>query len=78
MMIIVIQNTVVVGNLYEQHFNKENAGSDKMCPFHSARRQRTSRGRPHLGPYVSFPDVLIRRGRRKNIVSTFRQNRTYE
>ena len=38
----------------------------------------TSRGRPNLGPYVSFPDVRIRRGRRKDVASTSRPNRTYE
>ena len=27
----------------------------------------TSRGRPALGPYESFPDVLIRRGRGKDV-----------
>ena len=29
------------------------------------RRPRTLSGRPILGPYLSFADVLIRRGRRK-------------
>ena len=43
---------------------------------HSARRPRTSREQPHFGPYVSFPDVLIRRGRRKDVASTSRIGRT--
>ena len=52
------------------------------CSFlivsHSARRPRTSRGRPNLDPYVSFPDVLIRRGREIGVASTSHPNRTYE
>ena len=34
-------------------------------PSQSARRPRTLSGRPTLGPYDFFPDVLIRRGRTK-------------
>ena len=45
--------------------------------IHPARRPRTSRGRLKLGPYVSFTNVLIRRGRRKDVASTSRPNRTY-
>ena len=39
---------------------------------HSARPPRTMSGRPSLGPYASCPDVLIRRGRSKDVVSTSR------
>ena len=49
-----------------------------LCSAHSARRPRTSRRRPNLGQYVSFPDVLIRRGRRKDEEKTSRPNRTCE
>ena len=31
-----------------------------------------------FGPLRKFPDVLIRRGRRKDVASTSRPNRTYE
>ena len=58
-------------------FNVFNVGDWNHFTY-SARRPRTSRGRSNLGPYVSFPDVLIRRGRRKVVASTSRQNRTYE
>ena len=34
---------------------------------HSARRPQTLSGRPSLGHYKSFPDVLIRRGPRKKL-----------
>ena len=44
--------------------------------IHSARRPRTLSGRPSLGPYESFPDVLIRRGRRKDVAETSRPNLT--
>ena len=47
-------------------------------PSRSARRPRTSRGQPKLGPYVSFPAVLIRRGRRKDVASTSHPNRTFD
>ena len=43
---------------------------------HSARRPRTLSGRPTVGPYESFQDVLIRRGRRKDVAATSRPNRT--
>ena len=36
----------------------------------SARRSRMLRGHPTLGAYESFPDVLIRRGRRKDVAPT--------
>ena len=43
-------------------------------PFHSASvvhstsySDVTSRGRPNLGPYVSFPDVLLRSGVRRTL-----------
>ena len=39
----------------------------KSNATHSTRRPRTLSGRSTLGPYESFPDVLIRRGRRKDI-----------
>ena len=53
-------------------------GQNDINSSHSARRRRTSRGRPNLGPYVSFPDVPIRRGRRKDVASMSRPTRTYD
>ena len=50
----------------------------RATSFHSARRPRTLSGRPTLGLYESFPDVFIRRGRRKDVASTLRPNRTYD
>ena len=44
---------------------------------HSERPPRTLSGGPTSGPYKSFQDVLIRRGRRKDVVSTSRARRTY-
>ena len=45
---------------------------------HLARHQRTLSGRPILGPYESFPDVHICRGRRKDVASMSRPSRTRE
>ena len=45
---------------------------------HGAPLGKTLSGRPTLGPYESFPDVLIRRGRREDVASTSRPSRTYE
>ena len=44
---------------------------------HSARRLRTLSGR-HLSQYESIPDVLIRRGQRKDVSPTSRSSQTYE
>ena len=38
-----------------------------LYPTRQDVRPRTSRGRPYLGPYASFPDVLIRRGHEKTL-----------
>ena len=45
---------------------------------HSSRCPRTLSGRPTLGLYESFQEVLIRRGRRQYVASTLRANETYE
>ena len=44
---------------------------------HSERRPRTLSGGPTSGPYKNFPDLLIRRGRRKDVVLTSRARLTY-
>ena len=39
---------------------------------------KTLGGRPTLGPYESFPDVLIRGGRRKDVAAKSRPSLTYK
>ena len=50
----------------------------KLVPSHSTRSPWTLSGCPTLGPFESFPCVLIRRRRRKNVAPTSRSSRTYE
>ena len=55
-------------NLFDQLSckNQSSHNMDDGMETHSARRPRTLSGRPILVPYESFPDVLVRRGRRKD------------